>query len=316
MRADAGRWTFQAGDFNTILGRGLLLSVIQNPAILQESTIDGGDATGRFGPLEVHALGGSVATETGDQSWRVAGLETSLAFMEGHRVAVRAVEIQDGRRPPFGPPVGLRQGRSVSLAGRDRSGALSYYGEWGHVAFRDRKRPSFPVAVDPREGTGAYGNLSWQRGAWFLMGETKRYENFDDALNTPPLADRETEKNDLHDASGRRIFLQRSFSAPDLTVFLSAGRYREGTRHGQNLYGGFKLQDGFGRRRRGSPIKAKISIILNSMNFQNPVPGIPNLRHRGSRRKPTVAATSAGRSTRFRQSDRSAPASRCRSRPR
>jgi hypothetical protein len=115
------------------------------------------------------------------------------------------------------------------------------------MAFRDRKRPSFPVPVDPREGTGAYGNLSWQRGAWFLMGEAKRYENFDDALNTPPLADRETEKNDLHDASGRRVFLQRSFMKPDLTVFLSAGRYREGTRHGQNLYGGFKLQDGFGR---------------------------------------------------------------------
>lgn len=248
LRYDAGHWTLQLGDFNTILGRGMLLSVIRNPALLQEDTLDGGDATGRFGRLEVHALDGSVTTEKGDQSWRVAGVEASLAFLEGHRVALRAAGIQDGRRPAFGPPpVGLRQCRSVGVAGRDRSGTLSYAAEWGQVAFRDRKPPSVPVAVDPREGTGAYGNLTWQRGAWLLMGEYKRYENFDNALNSPPLADRETEKNNLRDASGRRLFVQRSFREPDLTVFLSAGRYREGTQSGQNIYGGFKLQDGFGR---------------------------------------------------------------------
>jgi len=247
LKYDSDRWSLQLGDFNTMLGRGLLLSVIQNPAILKEETLDGGDARCRVGRLEVHAFGGSVTTEKQDQSWRVSGMEASLAYLGENRVALRAVNIQDGRLPPFGPPVGLRQGRSFGVSGQDRSGALSYYAEWGRLTCRDQQLPPWPLPVDPRSGEGAYGKLSWQRGPWFLMAEYKHYENFDDALNNPPLADRETEENDLYDAWGRRVFIQRSFAEPDLTVLLSAGRYRQEAQEGQDIYGGFKLQDGFGR---------------------------------------------------------------------
>jgi hypothetical protein len=97
--------------------------------------------------------------------------------------------------------------------------------------------------VDPRQGDGTYGNLSWHPGTWFLMAEYKNYQNFDNALNNPPLADRDTERNDLYDGTGRRLYAQYSFRSPDLTVFVSGGRYRQERNAGQSVYGGFKLQD-------------------------------------------------------------------------
>jgi hypothetical protein len=248
LKFDASHWNLQAGDFNTMLGRGLVLSVIQNPAILKEDTIDGGDARYRSGRLEVHALGGTVTTEQQDQSWRVSGFEATVRFLPGNRLGVRAGTIQDGRAPSFGaPPLGLRQSRSVSLAGEDLLGSVNYYVELGHIDFRDQRLPLWPTPVDPRKGDGGYGSLSWHRQGWFLMAEAKHYENFDNQLNNPPLADRDTEKNDLHDASGRRLYAQYSFGSPDLTAFLSAGGYREETLEGRNVYGGFKLQDCFDR---------------------------------------------------------------------
>ena len=243
IKYQTDRWTFQAGDFNTLLGRGLVLSVIQNPAILKDDTIDGGDARYRGGRIECHGLSGTVATEKQDQSWRVAALEATLEWLPGHRAGLRAAVIQDGRLPPFGVPVGLRQCRSASLSGQDPSGSVSYYGEAGRIDFRDQQPLPYPTPVDPRSGSGAYGSLSFQRRGWFLMAEAKNYRNFDDALNNPPLADRDTEKNDLYEGSGRRVYVQYSFRRPDLTVFLSAGRYREEDAEGQNIYGGLKLQD-------------------------------------------------------------------------
>lgn len=246
LKFDASRWNLQAGDFNTMLGRGLVLSVIQNPAILKEDTIDGGDARYRSGRLELHALGGTVTTGQQDQSWRVAGCEATAEFLPGNRLGVRAGTIQDGRLPGFGAPVGLRQSRSFSLAGQDLLGCVNYYAELGHIDFRDQHRQAWNSS-DPGKGDGGYGSLSWHRRAWFLMAEAKHYKNFDNQLNNPPLADRDTEKNNLLDASGRRLYAQYSFGSPDLTALLSAGSYREETLEGHNVYGGFKLQDCFDR---------------------------------------------------------------------
>ena len=246
-RYEHGPWILQAGDFNTMFGRGLVLSVIQNPAILQEETVDGGDVRWRGGRLELHALSGSVASEKRDQSRQVEGLEAVVEWSAGQRLGLRACTIQDGQLAPFTPRVGLRQGSSFSVSGTDPGGSVSYYGELGRVEFRDQALPPYPTPVDPRQGRGAYGNLSFHHRAWFLMAEYKDYRNFDTGLNNPPLADRDTEKNDLYDGSGRRLYAQVSLPSPDLTLFLSAGAYRNETWEGHGLYGGFKLQDGFDR---------------------------------------------------------------------
>jgi hypothetical protein len=143
--------------------------------------------------------------------------------------------------------VGLRQCRSASLSGQDLFGSLSYYAERAHIDFRDQQLPPYPSLVDPRTGDGAYGNLTFHHHAWLWMAEDKDYRNFDDALNNPPLADRDTEENDLYDGAGQRLYGQYSFPRPDLTVFLSAGAYRQETFEGHNVYAGFKLQDAFDR---------------------------------------------------------------------
>jgi len=239
------RWSIQAGDFNALVGRGLVLSVVENAAILKEDTIRGAEARWRGGRVETHLLGGTVALEDGSQAWRVAGGEATVEYLEGHRLGIHLSMVQDALLPAFRPPVGLRQCQSASASGK--AGALDYYAEVGRMAFRDQQAPLFPVPVDPRRGRGAYGNLSFHPGAWFLMAEYKNYRNFDNALNNPPLADRDTEKNDLFDGAGRRLFAQYAFRDPDLTVFASAGRYSEETSAGHNLYGGFKLQDALGR---------------------------------------------------------------------
>ena len=251
IKFDASHWNLQGGDFNTLLGRGLVLSVIQNPAILKFDTIDGLDARYRSGQLELHGLSGSVTSEDQHQIQRVAGGEVTLEYLRGQRVGLRGCSIQDDRVPPFLPPMGLRQCRSASLSGQDRSGAFSYYAEQGHIQFRDQQPSPFATPVDPRQGDGAYGNLSFHYRAWFLMAEYKDYRNFSNGLNNPPLADRDTEENDLYDGSGRRLYLQYSFPQPDLTLFASGGTYREvhwgPPDQGHDLYAGCKLQDAFDR---------------------------------------------------------------------
>jgi hypothetical protein len=247
IKFDAAHWNLQAGDFNTMLGRGLVLSVIQNPAILMFNTIDGGDARYRSGRLELHALNGSVTTEKQDQSWWVEGGEATVEVLPGNRVGIRASSVRDERLPRFGPPVGRRLCRSASLSGQDLPGGFSYYAERAHMDFPDQQPALFPTLVDPRKGDGAYGNLSFHHQAWVLMAETKNYKNFDNGLNNPPLADRDTEKNDQYDGAGQRLYAQYSFPDPDLTLFGSAGAYRDENFAGHNVFGGFKLQDGFDR---------------------------------------------------------------------
>jgi hypothetical protein len=247
LRWDRSPRTLQGGDLNTLMGRGMLLSVVDSPALLKEEALDGFDGRYRAGRIELHGLSGTVTPESQDQSWRVAGGEADLEYLRGQHLGLAACTIQDGRLPRFGIPVGLRQGCTVHLSGSFAAGSLNYYLERGWIDFRDRRPLPFPSRVDPTRGEAAYGNLSFHHKAWYLMAEAKAYTNFDTALNNPPLADRDTEKNDLYDGSGRRLYVQYAFPEPDLTLFLSAGRYREETWDGQNVYGGFKLQDLFDR---------------------------------------------------------------------
>ncbi|MGA2081969.1 MAG: hypothetical protein ABSH53_15355 [Holophaga sp.] len=169
LKFDAGPWALQAGDFNTMLGRGLLLSVVQNPPVLKLDTVYGGDARWRSGRLELHGLAGTVTLEDQTQSWRLVGAEASVEYLPGQRLGVAAGNAQDGRLSPFAVPVGLRQGRSVIASGRDPSGSLDYYLERGHLAYRDQQPPPWPLPVDPTQGDATYGNLSFHHRAWYQV---------------------------------------------------------------------------------------------------------------------------------------------------
>ena len=253
----AGSLTACAGDFNAILGRGLVLSVVKNDAVLQDWTIRGAEVKAQWGPLDLHALAGTVSNnlrrlEGLYQRWQVTGLEAELPWCSGNKAGARVAAIDDSTVPTAeqGRQVGRRLAQSVDLAGVNLLGRIDYYAEVAQVRYRDPQDIPVPFrATDPALGRGAYGTLIFHAGPWLVQGEAKRYRHFDNELNNPPLADRDTEPNNKDNGDGARLYGQYSLRDPDLTLFLTGGRYREGNLiapvvfRGSNVYGGFKAQD-------------------------------------------------------------------------
>ena len=246
-----------AGDFNTLMGRGLILSVVQNDTVLQDWTIRGGQLAWQVDALELRGLAGTVSTNqrlrpNGYQTWDVAGLEASVAWRPGQRVGLRAGTIDDATVPPIlrGQAAGRRVTQAADLAGANLLGAVDYYLEAAQVRYLDPMVLPIPFrATDPGRGSGAYGLLAYHSGPWLLQAEFKRYRHFDLELNNPPLADRETEKLTKDNSGGARLYGQYSFRNPQLTLLCSAGRYQEGQLiapvmyQGSSLYGGFRLEE-------------------------------------------------------------------------
>lgn len=267
LRFTRGTFMAQVGDFNTMLGRGLVLSVIQNSAILKDWTATGADVRGRVGDLDYHVLDGIVTNEMRHldhgngannwfERWRVAGAEVAYEFLKDNRVGYRVSRIDDydlarAGGSPMGNPFskGRRLTQSGSLGGDNLFGCFNYYVEAGRMKFQDAEDTYTPSRINLQDGKALYADLAFHRGRWYVMGEFKRYQHFDNELNNPPLADRDTELVNKDDSLGRRLYVQYSFPAPDLTLFASAGTCVEGrlftTRRmeGSNVYGGFKLQD-------------------------------------------------------------------------
>jgi|GEM_PF-1358881 len=265
----------QLGDFNTMLGRGMVLSVIQNDTIVQDWTVRGGDVHYQWNWLDVHALAGTVSNNCRKldgtllppapnkyQKWKVTGLEGSAEWLSGNRVGLRVSTIDDDVadpsplllvRPSY-ELLGRRTTESVSLSGNNLMGILDYYAEAAQLTFDQPKWILNASATDPKRGSGAYGNMVLHTNGLMMMGEYKHYRHFDNQLNNAPLADRETEKNNLDNSDGYRLLTQYSFHEPDLTLFFSVGHCEEGALMlplasyvGSNVYGGFKLEGLFDR---------------------------------------------------------------------
>ncbi|HLO66065.1 MAG TPA: hypothetical protein VK188_03530, partial [Holophaga sp.] len=249
-------WKVRAGDFTAVLGRGLLLSVVRNEALLRDWSLRGARVVWQEGPWEAQVLVGRADNGLGRlpslaRTWSVAGLEASLAWKPGHRVGIRVCALDDLRVPARmrSRATGRRLAGSLSLSGSLLGGLLDYYGEGALVRYQDPPLvPPLPGALDPGRGRGAYGALTWARGPWMLQAEAKHYRRFDLDLNQPPVADRETEKGTLDVADGARLYGQRVFRDAGLTLFLSLGRYRQGRLtsaaawRGSQAYGGFRLE--------------------------------------------------------------------------
>ncbi len=231
VRYSDGGLSVQAGDFYALLGRGMVLSVLQNDKALRERTIQGAELTWNGSDLDVRALAGRVRTEKRNQEWRVFGAETTYTWMKGQRLGVRASHIQDVDTLM---QLGDRTTSSFNLSGELQVAGLSYYGESARLTWKN------PLHT---EGRASYGNLSFHRQQWVLTLEARKYKNFDNELNNPPLADRDDELVDLYDSQTHRLHTQFTLPDTDLMFFGSAGRIREGKRWGSNAYGGFTLED-------------------------------------------------------------------------
>lgn len=226
-----GDWSLTGGDFYAMLGRGLVLSVVQNDKTLRERTIQGGDLHYQREGFEARVLAGTVSTETGEQSWHVKGAEASWAPIRQLRLGIRTSDVDEGKTFVA---MGQRRTSSVSLGGDNLWESLSYYSEAARLSWRDPRLA---------QGHAVYHNLTFQREGVTLLAEYKKYKHFDNQLNNAPLADRDDEYNKMDDSMGYRLLSQYAFREPDVTVFFNMGRYREYDVEGNNVYGGFSVED-------------------------------------------------------------------------
>jgi len=226
---------FQVGDFNSMLGRGLVLSVLQNDKALRDRTVLGGDFRYNAGGWQVRALGGSVEDELKRQKWHVAGGELAGEYWKGNRVGVHASYIHDEKT------LQRRDDRltwSVSWSAEKLPGGLSYYAEISRLNLLDSRL---------RDGSACYSNLGWTRRNVSLLLEYRKYRNFNNELNNPPSADRGDEAVELRDSEAARLYVQYSFFRPDIVPFISVGRIREFDATGPQAYGGVNGSDVWGK---------------------------------------------------------------------
>lgn len=219
------------GDFYSLLGRGLVLSVLKNEDVLRERTILGGNLMYNKGRWDLKLLGGVLKDETCDQEWLVAGGEAVFEYYKNNRLGVHLSYIDDkeSRRR-----LGERQTGSVSLQGSKLFKNFSYYAECAFLNYSE---------TDEENGSGIYANLTYSKSHVTSFIEFKRYENFNNEINNPPAADREDEVSPINDTTGVRYYFQYAFFEPDITLFFNIGRYKEYEDTGNNIYAGISIED-------------------------------------------------------------------------
>ncbi|MBZ5497489.1 MAG: DUF6029 family protein [Acidobacteriia bacterium] len=225
----------QAGDFHSVLGRGLVLSVLQNEKAFRDRTVLGGDFHYHARGWDFRTLGGSVEDELEQQKWQVAGGEAVRDYYKGNRIGVHASFIHDSNTFQ---QLGDRLAWSVSWSADKFPGGFSYYAEISRLNFRD------PFLMD---GSGYYANLGWTRNNVSLLFEYKKYKNFSNELNNPPSADRGDEASDLNDSETFRLYSQYSFFNPDIIPFVSIGRVQEAGVVGPQVYAGLNATELWGK---------------------------------------------------------------------
>ena len=225
----------QGGDFNAMLGRGLVLSVLENEKAYRDRTVLGGDFLLHSGKWQVRTLGGRVEDEMEVQKWAVAGAEISREYWKGNRLGFHSSYIHDVRTFR---DMGDRLTSSVSFSSAGLPGGFSYYAELSRLDNHDSRL---------RDGSGYYANAGWTRKNVTLLFEYRRYRDFDNGLNNPPTADRGDEAIELGDSETFRLYAQYSFFNPDIIAFVSVGRIREADETGPQIYGGVTGSDLGGR---------------------------------------------------------------------
>lgn len=224
-------WKIHAGDFYSLLGHGLVLSVLKNDDIYRERTLLGGNVHYNKGKWDFKVLGGRVKDEMDSQEWFVAGGEVGLEFVKNHTVGAHFSYIDDVDTQRN---LGERMTYSVSLRGNTLFKNFSYRTEFAVLSFQDSAK---------EEGYGFYSTLTYSKSHFTGFLEFKSYKDFDNEMNNPPLGDRTDEVSTLNDATGARVFLQYAFFEPDIQIFLNVGRYEEYGDAGNHIYAGFNIED-------------------------------------------------------------------------
>jgi hypothetical protein len=233
IRFQRAQWKLNAGDFYSLLGRGLVLSVLKNEDVLRERSITGGDAEYHRGKFDFRVLGGIVGDETEDQKWALAGGEARLEWVKRNHIGFHFSYINDlDSRLRLGPRITY----SASLHGDRFLKYISYYVELAKLDFLEKASPA-------EDGTGIYASLTVNHARWTCLAEYKNYRDFSNEMNNPPVADLDEEISPLADAEGIRLQVQYALFNPDLRFVINHGQYREYEDRGNHTYGGLIVED-------------------------------------------------------------------------
>ncbi len=222
-----------AGDFYSLLGRGLVLSVLKNDDIFKERTIQGLKADININKIGATILGGIIKDETNIQNWFLSGGEFRYKYGKKNSAGFHFSYVND--IDTFSE-LGGRFTGSVSMQGSGLFGYLSYYTEAAVLSYS---------SAELTNGKAIYSNLTYSRGHVTISAEYKYYKDFYNEMNNPPTADREDEISTLKDSSGGRVKFTYSLFDPDISLFINFGHYREYDSGGNHIYAGINSQDLF-----------------------------------------------------------------------
>ncbi len=219
------------GDFYSVLGHGLVLSVQRNDEIFRERTILGGDFQYFGKHYNVRILGGEIKDDTLNQKWNLIGGEASINLSTNTKTGVRFSYIGDVDTLRN---LGNRITYSFNLKGNKLLGNISYYAEVAMLTFTESTK-------DP--GTAIYSNLTYNKSHTTIQLEYKNYKDFDNEINNPPVADKEDETSTITDTEAIRILFQYTIFEPEISFFINLGKYREYSENGTHIYGGVSALD-------------------------------------------------------------------------
>ncbi len=219
------------GDLYSVLGHGLVLSVQKNDEIFRERTILGADIRYLSNRFDLRILGGEINDDTFDQKWRVAGGELDLKLSGNSRLGGRFSYIIDEDTLRL---LGDRLTYSFNIKTNKFFSHFSYYAE---IAFLDFVENSM------KNGHAIYSNLTFNKSHITMLIEYKKYSNFDNEMNNPPIADKEDETSSINDTEGVRILFQYTVFDPEISFFFNIGKYREYEDNGFHIYGGVSAID-------------------------------------------------------------------------
>lgn len=221
------------GDFYSLLGRGLVLSVLKNEDLLREKTIVGGDLHYNRGRFDLRVLGGRIKDETENQEWTAAGGEVIFEYAKNNKAGVHFCFIDDIDTLR---QLGKRFSYSFSLKGNRLFKHLSYYTEMAFLDYRDK-------GIGKDDGYGIYSNITYSKSHVTCFLEFKRYKDLDNEMNNPPITDRVDEISTIKNTAGLRFYFQYNFFEPDITLFFNIGRYKEYDETGNHIYAGVSIED-------------------------------------------------------------------------
>ena len=188
------RISARIGTYNATLGRGLILSCLDEPRLKVDRDIEGVLVDGNFRDLiEGRALAGRIRENFVeiDTTRTYAGFQINLTPWRSLILGgayLRANAAGRTADPSFGKPVEELFGGGVAAS----AGPVQAYAEY---SVRHTYGISLPlqgwIGIDDVKGEAAYGSLSFSLPGIGVTAEGKRYSHFDAKINAPPPCNRE-----------------------------------------------------------------------------------------------------------------------------